>query len=82
MTVSRHAAVSIASRGHDGDGDDDGGDLEGWESTREGGKWVCLAARRSPHSVSDVPQGTDALDSCPWLRDRHGDADDSIRLEN
>jgi hypothetical protein len=43
---------------------------------------VCLAARRSPHSFSDVPRGADAPDSRHWRRGRHVIAGDSIMLEN
>jgi hypothetical protein len=43
---------------------------------------VCLAARRSSHSFSDVPRGADASDSRPWRRDRHRVTGDSIGLQN
>jgi hypothetical protein len=72
--------VSIASKERDGDD----GDLEGWESAWAwvgGRKSVCLAARRSPRSFSEVPRAADAPGSPPWPRGRHGDAGDSIGLE-
>jgi hypothetical protein len=69
-----------------GRGDEgDSSDLEGWESARVwvgGGKSVCLAARRSPRSFSDVPRGAGVPDSRHTRRDRHGNADDSIGLKN